>query len=147
RSRTSTASRTRRTSSRKSPPRSSAVPCRCTRTMADPAAPEGAFQKPVKVTIDGREIVAEAGTPLLQVALDNGIDIPHYCYHPKLSIDGSCRMCQVKIEKAPKLQIACNTPVADGMIVDTQAAEVAEARKGVMELLLINHPLDCPICD
>ena len=101
----------------------------------------------VKVVIDGREIVAEAGHMLLQVALDNGIEIPHYCYHPKLSIDGSCRMCQVKIERAPKLAIACNTPVTDGMVVDTQSAEVAEARRGVMELLLINHPLDCPICD
>lgn len=105
------------------------------------------LQNPVKVVIDGREIVAEAGQPLLQVALDNGIEIPHYCYHPKLSIDGSCRMCQVKVERAPKLLIACNTPVADGMVVDTQSAEVAEARRGVMELLLINHPLDCPICD
>jgi len=115
--------------------------------MSDGAAAPGRFKKPVKVTIDGREITAEAGLPLLQVALDNGIEIPHYCYHPKLSIDGSCRMCQVKIEKAPKLAIACNTPVADGMVVDTQADEVAFARKGVMELLLVNHPLDCAICD
>ncbi|MBU6280877.1 (2Fe-2S)-binding protein [bacterium] len=105
------------------------------------------FKKPVKVVIDGREIVAEAGEMLLQVALDNGVEIPHYCYHPKLSIDGSCRMCQVKIEKAPKLAISCNTPVADGMVVDTKAGEVVEARKAVMELLLLNHPLDCPICD
>jgi NADH-quinone oxidoreductase subunit G len=102
---------------------------------------------PVTVVIDGRAIVAEAGHVLLQVALDHGIEIPHYCYHPKLSIDGSCRMCQVKIERAPKLAIACNTPVTDGMIVDTRSAEVAEARRGVMELLLLNHPLDCPICD
>ncbi len=114
--------------------------------MSGPAAPSG-FKKPVTVVIDGREIVAEAGQPLLQVALDNGIEIPHYCYHPKLSIDGSCRMCQVKVEKAPKLAIACNTPVADGMVVDTRCEEVAFARRGVMELLLINHPLDCPICD
>jgi NADH-quinone oxidoreductase subunit G len=103
--------------------------------------------KAVKITIDGREIQAEAGQTLLQVALDHGIEIPHYCYHPKLSIDGSCRMCQVRIERAPKLAIACNTPVADGMVVDTSSEEVAEARRGVMELLLINHPLDCPICD
>jgi NADH-quinone oxidoreductase subunit G len=110
--------------------------------MSDPAAP-----KTVKITIDGREITAEAGQTLLQVALDHGVEIPHYCYHPKLSIDGSCRMCQVKIEKAPKLAISCNTPVADGMVVDTHHEEVAEARRGVMELLLVNHPLDCPICD
>lgn len=111
--------------------------------MTDAAAPK----KTVTITIDGRAIVAEAGATLLQVALDHGIEIPHYCYHPKLSIDGSCRMCQVKIEKAPKLQIACNTPVTDGMIVDTQHADVVHARQGVMELLLVNHPLDCPICD
>jgi NADH-quinone oxidoreductase subunit G len=101
----------------------------------------------VTITIDGRPIVAETGHMLLQVALDHGIEIPHYCYHPKLSIDGSCRMCQVKIQRAPKLAIACNTPVADGMVVDTLSEEVAEARRGVMELLLLNHPLDCPICD
>ncbi len=104
------------------------------------------FENPVTVTIDGRAIVAEKGDMLLQVALDNGIEIPHYCYHPKLSIDGSCRMCQVKTG-APKLAIACNTPVVDGMEVDTQSEDVAKARRGVMELLLINHPLDCPICD
>lgn len=108
--------------------------------------PAGQFENPVTITIDGREIVAEKGDMLLQVALDNGIEIPHYCYHPKLSIDGSCRMCQVKAG-GPKLAIACNTPVADGMEVDTQSEEVAKARRGVMELLLINHPLDCPICD
>ena len=104
------------------------------------------FENPVTITIDGREIVAEQGAMLLQVALDNGIEIPHYCYHPKLSIDGSCRMCQVKTG-APKLAIACNTPVTDGMEVDTKSDDVAKARRGVMELLLINHPLDCPICD
>jgi NADH-quinone oxidoreductase subunit G len=114
--------------------------------MSDPGAATKSVAT-VKITIDGREITAEAGQPLLQVALDNGIEIPHYCYHPKLSIDGSCRMCQVKIEKAPKLAIACNTPVADGMVVDTRHEEVADARRGVMELLLVNHPLDCPICD
>lgn len=105
------------------------------------------FDNPVTVVIDGREIVAEQGHMLLQVALDNGIEIPHYCYHPKLTIDGSCRMCQVKVEGPPKLAIACNTPVTDGMVVDTTTDEVAKARRGVMELLLINHPLDCPICD
>jgi NADH-quinone oxidoreductase subunit G len=112
--------------------------------MSERSAP---YRQPVKVVIDGRAIVAEAGHVLLQVALDNGIEIPHYCYHPKLSIDGSCRMCQVKIERAPKLAIACNTPVTEGMVVDTQSAQVAEARRGVMELLLLNHPLDCAICD
>ncbi|MBM4269239.1 MAG: 2Fe-2S iron-sulfur cluster binding domain-containing protein [Deltaproteobacteria bacterium] len=112
-----------------------------------PEGPNRTLKNPVTVTIDGRQIVGEAGANLLQLALDNGVAIPHYCYHPKLSIDGSCRMCQVKIERAPKLAIACNTPITDGMVVDTQAEEVAEARRGVMELLLLNHPLDCPICD
>lgn len=101
----------------------------------------------VRITIDGREIEAEKGQMLLQAALDNGVEIPHYCYHPKLSIDGSCRMCQVKVEGGRKLAISCNEPVRDGMVVDTQCEEVEQARKGVMELLLVNHPLDCPICD
>ena len=103
--------------------------------------------KIVKVTVDGRALEAPEGTPLLQVMLDAGLDIPHYCYHPKLSIDGSCRLCQVKIEGMPKLQISCNTQVRDGMIVHTADPEIALARRGVLELLLINHPLDCPICD
>jgi NADH-quinone oxidoreductase subunit G len=101
----------------------------------------------VRVTVDGRDIETAEGTPLLQAMLDAGMDIPHYCYHPKLTIDGSCRLCQVKIEGMPKLQISCNTTVRDGMKVDTLAQEVAEARRGVIELLLLNHPLDCPICD
>jgi len=100
-----------------------------------------------KLTVDGRPIAAEQGQPLLQAMLDSGLDIPHYCYHPKLTIDGSCRLCQVRIEGMPKLQIACNTPVRDGMIVHTEEPAVANARRGVLELLLLNHPLDCPICD
>jgi NADH-quinone oxidoreductase subunit G len=103
--------------------------------------------KLVHVTIDGRVIEAPEGVPLLQAMLDAGLDIPHYCYHPKLSIDGSCRLCQVKIEGMPKLQISCNTQVRDGMIVNTVDPEVALTRRGVLELLLMNHPLDCPICD
>ena len=101
----------------------------------------------VRLTIDGLEIEAEPGQMLLQAALDNGVEIPHYCYHPKLSIDGSCRMCQVKVEGGRKLAISCNEPVRDGMVVDTQCDEVKHARQGVLELLLVNHPLDCPICD
>jgi NADH-quinone oxidoreductase subunit G len=110
-----------------------------------PSAPK--VPKTVKLTVDGREFEASEGVPLLQAMLDAGLDIPHYCYHPKLSIDGSCRLCQVKIEGSPKLQISCNTQVRDGMIVHTADPEVALARRGVLELLLINHPLDCPICD
>jgi NADH-quinone oxidoreductase subunit G len=99
------------------------------------------------ITIDGRTIEVPEGAMLLPVALENGIHIPHYCWHPKLSIDGSCRMCQVEIEGVPKLSIACNTPVRDGMVVHTTTAKVQGTRRGVMELLLVNHPLDCPICD
>ena len=107
-----------------------------------PSAP-----KTVKLTVDGHPLEAPEGTPLLQAMLDAGLDLPHYCYHPKLSIDGSCRLCQVRIEGMPKLQISCNTQVRDGMVVHTADPEVALARRGVLELLLINHPLDCPICD
>src|SRR5512147_3168914 len=105
-----------------------------------------------RITVDDVEIEVPAGRTLLQ-ALDDlgllmsGVEIPHYCWHPKLSIDGSCRLCQVEIEGQPKLQIACNTPVADGMVIRTETERVRRAREGVMELLLVNHPLDCPICD
>jgi NADH-quinone oxidoreductase subunit G len=99
------------------------------------------------LTIDGREVTAPKGTPLIEAARRAGISIPHYCYHPYLSVPGNCRMCLVEIDKFPKLQIACATPVAEGMVVRTATAQVLEARAGVMEFLLINHPLDCPICD
>ena len=99
------------------------------------------------ITIDGQTIEAPAGAMLLPVALENGVHIPHYCWHPKLSIDGSCRMCQVDVEGSPKLVIACNTPIRDGMVVRTKTPAVENTRRGVMELLLVNHPLDCPICD
>lgn len=102
---------------------------------------------PIKITIDGKEVVTGKGKTVIQAAAEVGISIPYYCYHPKLSIAGNCRMCLVEIEKMPKLQIACNTPVAEGMSVLTQSPKVLMARKAVMEFLLINHPLDCPICD
>jgi NADH-quinone oxidoreductase subunit G len=101
----------------------------------------------VTLTIDGRQITTEKGKTVLQAAIENGIRIPYYCYHPGLGIDGSCRVCIVKIEKMPKLQTSCSTPVADGMVVSTQAPDVVEARASVFEFLLINHPLDCPVCD
>jgi NADH-quinone oxidoreductase subunit G len=100
-----------------------------------------------KITVDGTVLEVPDGSMLLPALLDHGIQIPHYCFHPKLSIDGSCRMCLVKVEGMPKLTISCNTPVRDGMVVDTCGTEVAKARHGVLELLLLNHPLDCPICD
>src|SRR6202167_737462 len=110
-------------------------------------APKPNAPKTRKPTVDGRAIEAPEGTPLLQAMLDAGLDIPHYCYHPKLSIDGSCRLCQVRIEGVPKLQISCNTKVRDGMVVHASEPEVQLNRRGVLELLLLNHPLDCPICD
>lgn len=99
------------------------------------------------LTIDGREIEVPEGTTILQAALACGIEIPHYCYHPGLSIAGNCRICLVEIEKAPKPSISCNTVVTDGMVVHTQSEKVKQWQNGVMEFLLINHPLDCPICD
>ena len=101
----------------------------------------------VALTIDDRQITAPKGMVVIEAARRAGIEIPHYCYHPYLSIVGNCRMCLVEIEKAPKLQIACSTQVAEGMVVRTGSKNVLDARAGVMELLLINHPLDCPICD
>jgi len=101
----------------------------------------------VTLRIDGREITTEKGKTILHAALDNGIAIPYYCYHPGLGVDGSCRVCIVKVEKMPKLQTSCSTVCTDGMVVDTCSREVIEARASVFEFLLINHPLDCPVCD
>ena len=101
----------------------------------------------VTLTIDGRQVTAEKGKTVLQAAIENGIKVPYYCYHPGLGVDGSCRVCIVKIEKMPKLQTSCSTPVAEGMVVSTQTPDVVEARASVFEFLLINHPLDCPVCD
>ncbi len=101
----------------------------------------------VSLTIDGRTVTAEKGRTVLQAAIEAGIRVPYYCYHPGLGIDGSCRVCIVKIEKMPKLQTSCSTTVADGMVVHTQTPDVVEARASVFEFLLINHPLDCPVCD
>ena len=100
-----------------------------------------------KLTIDGKEVEAKAGTTVLQAALSQGLEIPHYCYHPGLSIAGNCRMCLVEMEKAPKLVISCATPVAEGMVISTDSEKVRTARAAMMEFFLINHPLDCPICD
>jgi NADH-quinone oxidoreductase subunit G len=101
----------------------------------------------VTLTIDGRQLAVAKGKTVLQAAIEHGIKVPYYCYHPGLGIDGSCRVCLVKIEKMPKLQTACSTPVGEGMVVMTGTPEVVEARASVLEFLLINHPLDCPVCD
>ncbi len=101
----------------------------------------------VTIEIDGKPYQAEAGAMLIQVTDANGIDIPRFCYHKKLSLAASCRMCLVEVEKAPKPMPACATPVMDGMKVWTRSVKALAAQKAVMEFLLINHPLDCPICD
>jgi NADH-quinone oxidoreductase subunit G len=101
----------------------------------------------VTLTIDGRQVTVEKGKTVLQAAIEAGITVPYYCYHPGIGVDGSCRVCVVKIEKMPKLQTSCSTTCADGMVVSTRTDEVVTARAGVFEFLLINHPLDCPVCD
>lgn len=100
-----------------------------------------------KIEIDGQEITVEDGLNIIQAAERLGVEVPHYCYHPGLSISGNCRMCLVEIEKMPKLQIACNTRVNEGMVIHTKSPKVKTAQSAVLEFLLINHPVDCPICD
>jgi NADH-quinone oxidoreductase subunit G len=101
----------------------------------------------VTLTIDGLPVTVAKGKTVLQAAIEAGISIPYYCYHPALAVDGSCRVCIVKIEKMPKLQTSCSTVATDGMVVSTRDAETTQARAGVLEFLLVNHPLDCPVCD
>ena len=101
----------------------------------------------VNLTIEGRQVSVPAGTSILEAAKTVGVLIPHYCYHPGLPVAGVCRMCLVDVEKAPKLAPACATAVAEGQVITVHAEKAREARKGVLEMLLINHPLDCPICD
>jgi len=101
----------------------------------------------VALTIDGRQVTVEKGQTVLQAAIEAGISVPYYCYHPGIGVDGSCRVCVVKIEKMPKLQTSCSMVCTEGMVVSTRDPEVVEARAGVFEFLLVNHPLDCPVCD
>ncbi len=103
--------------------------------------------KEVTITVDGKKITVAEGTLLIDACEQNGIYIPRFCYHKHLFPSGNCRMCLVKIEKNPKPQPACMMPVSDGMQVYTDTPEVAEIRKAILEFILINHPLDCPICD
>jgi len=100
-----------------------------------------------KLTIDGKDVEVAPGTNLIEAARQVGVEIPHYCYHPGLSIAGQCRLCMVDIEKVPRPQISCNMTATDGMIVHTQTERVLETRKSIMEFHLVNHPLDCPVCD
>src|SRR6201993_4694348 len=101
----------------------------------------------VTFTVDGKQITAPAGTLLIEACKSAGIEIPAFCYYPGLSLQAACRMCVVRIEKMPKLQTACTTPVTEGMVVTTESPEIAQARKATLQLLLGNHPLDCPVCD
>jgi NADH-quinone oxidoreductase subunit G len=101
----------------------------------------------VTLTIDGRQVTVEKGKTVLEAANQHGSPVPFYCYHPGLGVDGSCRVCIVRIEKMAKLQTACSTICTDGMVVTTDSEEVQAARASVFEFLLLNHPLDCPVCD
>ena len=101
----------------------------------------------VNLTVDGRKVTAPAGTLLIEACKSAGIEVPSFCYYPNLSLQGACRMCLVKVEKMPKLQTACTTVISEGMVAITDSEEVQQARKGMVELLLGNHPLDCPVCD
>ena len=101
----------------------------------------------VKIVIDGQEVAAPKSATLIEAADQAGIYIPRFCYHKKLSIAANCRMCLVEVEKARAPVPACSTPISDGMKVFTRSPVAIAAQKATMEFLLINHPLDCPICD
>src|SRR5215203_3094337 len=101
----------------------------------------------LNIEIDGTPVQVAQGSTVMDAANQIGVYIPHFCYHKKLSIAANCRMCLVQVEKAPKPLPACATPVTEGMKVQTHSEQAVTAQKGVMEFLLINHPLDCPICD
>src|ERR1041384_7620557 len=101
----------------------------------------------VELELDGKKVSVIEGSMVMHAADQAGTYIPHFCYHKKLSIAANCRMCLVEIEKAPKPMPACATPVTQGMVVRTKSDKAINAQQGVMEFLLINHPLDCPVCD
>ena len=120
--------------------------------MADtPTKDTAALQAPaedlVSLSIDGKKVSVPKGTLVITAAFQAGADIPYFCHHPRLTPAGACRQCLVKIEKMNKLQTACTVPVAEGMVVDTTSPEVKASQQSILEFLLINHPLDCPICD
>jgi NADH-quinone oxidoreductase subunit G len=103
--------------------------------------------KLVNLTVDGKPVSAPAGTLLIEACKNAGIEVPSFCYYPNLSLQGACRMCLVRVEKMPKLQTACTTGITEGMVVATDTDEIRQARKSMVEMLLGNHPLDCPVCD
>ena len=101
----------------------------------------------VNLTIEGVLVAVPKGTTIIEAAKQAGVLVPHYCYHPSLPSPAVCRMCLVEVEKAPKLLPACVTAVAEGQVVKVNSPQARKARESVLEFLLINHPLDCPICD
>ena len=115
-------------------------------TATSPAAEKPPVEL-VNLSIDGKKVSVPKGTLVITAAFEAGADIPYFCHHPRLKPAGACRMCLVKIEKMNKIQTACTVPVAEGRVVDTISPEVKQAQNGILEFLLINHPLDCPICD
>ena len=104
-------------------------------------------EETIKLFINDKEVTAHKSAMVIEVADEYDIDIPRFCYHKKLSIAANCRMCMVEVENAPKPLPACATPVAEGMRVYTKSPLALDAQQGTMEFLLINHPLDCPVCD
>ena len=110
-------------------------------------ADENKAPETVSVTIDGLTVTVPKGTRILDAAVQAGIEVPHYCYHPGLSAPSQCRMCLVEVEKVPKMVPSCTGTVADGQVIHTQSENALKAREGVLEFYLVNHPLDCPVCD
>ncbi len=106
-----------------------------------------AEQKHITFTLDGRQVTTAPGTLVIEAAKTQGIEVPSFCYYPGLSLQAACRMCLVEVEKMPKLQTACTLVATDGMVVKTDTEQVHGARKNMIEFLLSNHPLDCPVCD
>jgi len=121
-------------------------------TVAKPPPPPPGKTPPknpgfVTCTIDGKEVVAKPDTNMIEAALSVGSDIPYYCYHPRLSIAANCRMCLVEVSSSPKLVPACQTPLSEGLVVKTQSGTVKDSQRSVLEFILLNHPVDCAICD
>lgn len=125
-------------------------PCSISYRAAEPSSTESKPPKPdhlVSFFVNGEEHWVPKGSTIIQACEFSGVEIPRFCYHERLSIAGNCRMCLVEIEKSPKLAASCAMPVMEGMRVLTNSPRVRKAREGVLEFLLLNHPLDCPICD
>ena len=116
-------------------------------SSATTAAPPKAAADIVNFMLNGKPVSVPKGTTVMAAAVKEGVKVPHFCWHPGLTVAGVCRFCMVKVEGRPKLEIACNLQATEGMQVNTETAEVKESHKWALEFHLINHPLDCPICD